>query len=104
MEEGKNRQDNSFLSGLVLGGVVGAGLALLLGQEDGEKTRKVLIKKGKAALKNLGEILEEGQADLKNHWGSGEQREEKEKKEEPPVSVVKKATQRFFRQKGKTLR
>jgi len=84
--------------------VVGAGLALILGQEDGEKTRKALVKKGKVALKNLGEILEEGQADLKNHWGGGEQQEEKKKKEEPPVSAVKKATQRFFRRSGKTLR
>ena len=104
MEESKNRQDNSFLSGLVLGGVVGAGLALILGQEDGEKTRKALVKKGKAALKNLGEILEEGKVDLKKHWVGEEEKQEESKRKEAPVSAVRKATQNFFRRSGKTLR
>lgn len=90
--EDRKHSDNSFLTGLVLGGVIGAGLTLLFSKEEGEEGRKILIKKGKTLLSNLGEIIdEEKQADLKQHWV------------EEPASTVKKAAQKFFHRNGKKL-
>lgn len=42
----KKHSDFSFLAGALLGGIIGAGAALLLAPQSGEKTRKQL--KGKA--------------------------------------------------------
>lgn len=52
-------QDNSFLTGLVLGGVIGAALALVLGKEEGEKVKELLFKKGKTIVDNLEEVIKE---------------------------------------------
>ena len=97
MEE-KHRSDNSFLTGLVLGGVIGAGLAFIFGKEEGEEVRKTLAKKGKLLLKNLGEILEE--ESLKEHWGEEEKERQREKDQ---GSAVQKMTRRFFHRRGKKL-
>lgn len=106
--ENRKHSDNSFLAGLVLGGVIGAGLAFVFGQEDKDELKKSLVKKSKTALKNLGEILEENTpVDLKKHWGKDEEDKEKEepsKKETKPTSTAKKLARKFFHRNGKKLR
>lgn len=105
--ENRKHSDNSFLTGLVLGGIIGAGLALVFGKEEGDETKKALVKKGKTVLKNLGEILEENTSvDLEKHWGKDEEdkeKEEKSKKEEKPASAAKKIARKFFHRNGKRL-
>lgn len=107
MEEKRHSHDNSFLTGLALGGIIGAGLALVFSKDEGDELKKSLIKKGKTMLKNLGEIVEENEnkekkvekeekGDLKEHWG-----EEGEKEE---ASAARKIARRFFHRNGKTLR
>jgi len=94
---GKNNEshDSSFLSGLVLGGILGAALALVLGKDESEELRRLLLKKGKMILNNLGELIKE-EEDLSKHWGE-------EEKQPEPNSRVKKITQRFFHRNGKPL-
>jgi len=102
MMEEKQHSDNSFLAGLVLGGIIGAALAFVFGKEEGEEVKKTLAKKGKLLLRNLGELVEEDvsdkedqDADLKQHWG--------EDKEETSPSVAKKLARKFFHRNGKRL-
>lgn len=52
--------NGGFFSGLVLGALVGAGLFYFLtSTEEGEKVKKQLQKKGKLALDNLADLIEE---------------------------------------------
>lgn len=53
----RNHRDNYFLTGLVLGALIGAGLAFFLVSD--EETKKKLKKKGKIALDNLADIISE---------------------------------------------
>jgi len=50
-----NNKDSStiyFLAGLLLGGLVGAGVGLLVAPESGEQTRAKLKKQGEKVIKN----------------------------------------------------
>jgi gas vesicle protein len=63
VEEERERQVLSFVSGLVLGAIIGAGVALLTAPESGHRTRKRL-KKAAVGLKDsashrLDDIAEE---------------------------------------------
>lgn len=106
MEEARKSHDNSFLTGLVLGGVIGAALALIFGKDEDDQLKKTLVKKGKTVLRNLGEIIEDERADLKLHWGGEEgekaEKEEKEDEEGETSSTVKKVA-RFFHKSGRRL-
>jgi gas vesicle protein len=44
--EGSGLQTGSLLTGLIIGAVLGAGAALLLAPQSGEKTRRMLRKRG----------------------------------------------------------
>lgn len=102
--ENRKHSDNSFLTGLVLGGMIGAGVAFLFGKDDKDELRKELVKKGKTALKNLGEILEEGEIDLKKHWGEEEEeKQEGQEKKKEPTSTVKRMARKFFHRNGRRL-
>lgn len=102
--DNRKHSDNSFLTGLVLGGVIGAALALVFGKEEGEEVREALGKKGKLLLKNLGDVLEESTSSLKQtvslekHWG-----EDKEEEEEKLPSAARKIARKFFHRNGKRL-
>lgn len=53
-------RDGGFLSGLVLGALIGAGLFYFLtSTEEGKKVKKQLKEKGKDALDNLADLIEE---------------------------------------------
>jgi len=53
-------RDGGFLSGLVLGALIGAGLVYFLtSTEEGKKVKKQLKKKGKDTLDNLAETISE---------------------------------------------
>jgi len=56
-----NREGHSsgIFKGLILGGLVGAGIALLFAPQSGEETRKVLKKKGKYLQKEAENFLED---------------------------------------------
>jgi gas vesicle protein len=63
MEEERERQVFSFVSGLLLGAIIGAGVALLTAPESGHRTRKRL-KRAATGLKDsaahrLDDIAEE---------------------------------------------
>lgn len=90
-----DRRDEGFLVGLVLGGLIGAGVALILGGEDKEKIRKSLKEKGAKLLKNLEEVVEEKKEKAE------EVKEETEKKVEQLKSS--RPVRRFFTRGGKKL-
>jgi len=50
-----NKNNNSllFVSGIVLGAVIGGAMGILFAPATGEETRKELSKKGQKALKNV---------------------------------------------------
>lgn len=48
----------SFLAGLLFGGLVGAGIGMLLAPENGEKTREKLKKQGGVLLDKSKDVLE----------------------------------------------
>lgn len=55
----------SFFAGLILGGLIGAGIALLYAPQSGEETRKLLKKKALEAKKKALELKEEAAERLK---------------------------------------
>lgn len=66
MNDNENRSGRGFLMGMILGGIIGAAAAYLLGGEDREKAKRILKQKGKLLLGSLddfgdkvGEIGEE---------------------------------------------
>lgn len=57
MTEEKN--ENSFFSGLIIGGLLGAAVAFFVGKEEGKQLEKLLRKKGKILLDNLNEMSDD---------------------------------------------
>lgn len=53
-----DREGGGFLSAFVLGALFGAGLAIVLAPQSGEKTRKQLDKKTRKLRKNAGKKLD----------------------------------------------
>jgi gas vesicle protein len=56
---------SSFLSGLLLGGLVGAGVALLMAPQSGEETRKLIREKGIELRDQASESLEQAAAEAR---------------------------------------
>ena len=50
-----DRDRSSFLTGLVIGAAVGAGLALLFAPASGEETRRIVRKRGRALARDARE-------------------------------------------------
>lgn len=65
MNSDHERQAWSFVSGLVLGAVIGAGVALLTAPQPGRKTRKRLRKTTKRLQGTAADRLDELASDLK---------------------------------------
>lgn len=108
----EKHDSNGFLAGLVFGAIVGGAMALFLGGEEGEETRKNLRKKGRAVFKNLGlmidetvdegvEAIEESKGEVKKAVEEG--KEEVEKAIETIKDEGKKSVRRFFIRAGKKL-
>lgn len=57
MDNRNSHHDNHFLTGLVLGALIGAGLTFFLVSD--EETKEKIKKKGKVALDNLADIISE---------------------------------------------
>ena len=100
-EEPKNHETEGFLAGLMLGSVIGAGVALFLSGEDGKEIRTFLKRKSKEALKTAKVVSNE----------AGEKIEEVAKEvgqvAEDKIAEVqtsgKKSLRRFFVKAGKKL-
>lgn len=65
MESSDERQALSFVSGLVLGAVIGAGVAILAAPQPGRKTRKKLKKAAHRARGQTTNRLDELATELK---------------------------------------
>ena len=65
MESGDERQALSFVSGLVLGAVIGAGVAILTAPHPGRKTRKKLRKVARRARGQTSSRLDDLASELK---------------------------------------
>jgi gas vesicle protein len=65
MESGDERQALSFVSGLVLGAVIGAGVAILTAPQPGRKTRKRIRKVARRAQGQTASRLDELATELK---------------------------------------
>lgn len=55
---GPTRDRSSFLTGLVIGAAVGAGLALLFAPASGEETRRIVRKRSRALVRDAREGVE----------------------------------------------
>ena len=59
--EGKNEGKKVFLTGLLIGGLLGAAVAYVLGTEDKEELKRQLKKKGKLLLDSLDDFGEKAE-------------------------------------------
>lgn len=66
MESDHEREVLSFVSGLVLGAVIGAGVAILTAPQPGRKTRKKLRKVAKRARGQTADRLDDLASELKH--------------------------------------
>lgn len=101
-EDSKNPEAGGFIAGLMLGSLIGAGIALFLGGEDGKEVRAFLKKKSKEALKTAGEVKEE--ADEKIEEVAAEVGEIAEEKIKEAQNSGKKSLRHFFLKAGKKLK
>ncbi|PIY65193.1 hypothetical protein COY91_03195 [Candidatus Shapirobacteria bacterium CG_4_10_14_0_8_um_filter_39_15] len=62
----EEKRNDGFLLGLAIGGLIGTAVAFMLDKEDSEKLKKLITKKGKVLLDNLGDVAEEGQEKLED--------------------------------------
>jgi len=112
-----------FLSGLVLGALIGVGLAYFLtSTEEGKKVKKQLKKKGEDTLDNLAEIIEEveekgeefkkkaKEIQLELEKKTGDVREEIAEEAKEQLTNIdslrergRKATKKFFTRNGKAI-
>ena len=56
MSQNENNNKGGFAIGVLLGGLIGAGVAYFLSSKDQEENRRLLKKKGKVILKNISEL------------------------------------------------
>lgn len=101
-EEPKNHETEGFLAGLMLGSVIGVGIALFLGGEDGKEIRTFLKKKSKEALKTVNEVKSD--ASEKIEEVASEVSEIANDKIEEVEKSGKKSLRRFFLKAGKKLK
>jgi len=83
-----NNKCGSFFAGLILGGLIGAGLALLYAPQSGEETRKLIRKKALEAKKKALELKEE----------AAERLEEAKKEAKTKVEDFRKRAKRAVRE------
>jgi gas vesicle protein len=100
-EEPKNHETEGFLAGLMLGSVIGAGIAMFLSGEDGKEIRTFLKRKSKEALKTAKVVTAEGREKIQEVAEEvGQVAEEKIVEAE---KSGKKSLRRFFIKAGKKL-
>lgn len=91
----KNKHEGKFLFGLFLGGLIGAGIIILLGTKEGKKIGKLLEKKGEDVLSDLEEKVGDLEEKGKELIAKGEEIREtlteqfEEKKEDLGKEVTK---------------
>jgi gas vesicle protein len=100
-DEPKNHETEGFLAGLLLGSVIGAGIAMFLSGEDGKEIRAFLKRKGKVALKTAKEVAAEGQEKIQEV--AEEVSQVAEEKIAEAQTSGKKSLRRFFIKAGKKL-
>jgi len=59
LKDTHHKPTTSFLNGVFLGAIIGAGAFFLLGTKEGKKSREKLLKKGKKVLVQLEDIVDE---------------------------------------------
>jgi len=64
------KPDHDFLAGIILGSIVGATLAILLGTEEGSDFRHKLKKKGRQLLEDLPDLMSEKTHELEEKISS----------------------------------
>lgn len=116
MEKNNNEcHCESLLTGLLLGLIIGGGIFYFLtATDEGKKVKKKLIKKGKEALEELGDLVEE----IEENKGKLEQKaketqeqivkkiESLEEKKDSLVNKIEKEKRkfaRFFKRNGRPL-
>jgi gas vesicle protein len=108
----KNHETEGFLAGLMLGSVIGAGIAMFLSGEDGKEIRAFLKRKGKVALKTAKEVAVQSQEKIEEvSQVAGEKiqevAEEVSQVAEEKIAEVeksgKKSLRHFFKKAGKKL-
>lgn len=66
MDSDREREAMSFVSGLVLGAIIGAGVAMLTAPQPGRKTRKRIRKTAKRIQGNASDRLDDLAGDIKD--------------------------------------
>jgi gas vesicle protein len=112
-EEPKNHETEGFLAGLMLGSVIGAGIAMFLSGEDGKEIRTFLKRKSKEALKTAKVVTAESREKIEEVSQIAEEKIQKvaeevgQAAEEKIVEAEKsgkKSLRRFFLKAGKKLK
>jgi len=94
----EKKSGEGFVAGLLVGGIIGAALALFLGEKDREALRRNLKDKGRKALASLENAV--GQEKISKVEKEAVKSKERKLKKTPPGRSLR---SRFFTRQGKKL-